>query len=48
MLAEQSDTLFETASLLMTTPTLSTEDPAQEDLLQKYQERVKGSHNKTV
>ena len=40
MLAEQSDPLFEPASLLMKTPTPSTEDPAQEDLLQKYQERV--------
>ena len=40
VLAEQSDTLFEPASLLMKTPTLSTEDPAQEILLQKYQERV--------
>ena len=28
------------ASLLMKTPTPSTEVPAQEDLLQKYQERV--------
>ena len=27
-------------SLLMKTPTPSTDDPAQEDLLQKYQERV--------
>ena len=34
------DPLFEPASLLMKTPTLSTENPAQEDLLQKYQERV--------
>ena len=40
MLAEQSDPLFEPESLLITTPTPSTEDPAQEDLLQKYQERV--------
>ena len=40
VLAEQSDPLFEPASLLMTTPTPSTEDPAQEDLLQKYQARV--------
>ena len=40
VLAEQSDPLFQPASLLMTTPTPSTEDPAQEDLLQKYQERV--------
>ena len=36
----QSDPLFEPASLLMKTPTPSTEDPAQEDLLQKKQERV--------
>ena len=40
VLAGQSDTLFEPASLLMTTPTPSTEVPAQEDLLQKYKERV--------
>ena len=40
VLAEQSDPLFEPASLLMTTSTPSTEVPAQEDLLQKYQERV--------
>ena len=32
--------LFEPARLLMTTPTPSTDDPAQEDLLQKYRERV--------
>ena len=38
--AEQSDPLFERARLLMTTPTPSTDDPAQEDLLQKYHERV--------
>ena len=45
VLAEQSDPLFEPASLLMKTP----KDPAQEDLLQKYQERVeKGYHNKIV
>ena len=36
----QSDPLFEPTSLLMKTPTPSTEDPAQEDLLQKYQERL--------
>ena len=36
VLAEQSDPLFVPASLLMTTPTPSTEVPAQEDLLQKY------------
>ena len=40
VLAEQSDPLFEPASLLTKTPTPSTEDPAEEDLLQKYQERV--------
>ena len=40
ILARQSDPLFEPASLLTKTPTLSTDDPAQEDLLQKYQERA--------
>ena len=40
VLAGQSDPLFEPASSLMTTPTLLIDDPAQEDLLQKYQERV--------
>ena len=40
VLAGQSDPLFEPASLLMTTPTPSTEVPAQEKLLQKYKERV--------
>ena len=40
MLALQSDPLFEPASSLMKTPTSSTDDPAQEDLLHKYQERV--------
>ena len=40
VLAEQSDPLFEPASLLMTTPTPSTEDPAQAELLQKCQGRV--------
>ena len=39
MLAGQSDTLFEPASLLMNTPTPSIENPAQENMLQKYQER---------
>ena len=37
VLAELCDPLFEPASLLMKTPTPSTEDPAQEDLLRKYQ-----------
>ena len=36
----QSDPLFVPTSSLMKTPTPSTDDPAQEDLLQKYQERV--------
>ena len=41
--------LFEPAKLLKT-PTLSTEDPAQEDLLQKYQERVErlSQHNRVI
>ena len=34
------DNLTHCSSLLMKTPTPSTEDPAQEDLLQKYKERV--------
>ena len=37
---EQSDPHFAPADLLMTTPTPSSEVLAQEDLLQKYQERV--------
>ena len=40
VLAEQFDPLFEPVRLLMKTLALSTEDSAQEDLLQKYQERV--------
>ena len=40
MLAGQSDPLFVPANLLMKTPTPSTEDPAEDDLLLKYQERV--------
>ena len=40
VLPGQSYPLFEPASLLMTTPTPSTEVTAQEDLLQKYKERV--------
>ena len=36
----QSDPLFVPTSSLMKTPAPSTDDPAQEDLLQKYQERV--------
>ena len=40
VLVGQSDPLFEPASLLMKTPTPSTGDPVQEDLLQKCKERV--------
>ena len=40
VLAGQSGPLFELARLLITTPTPSTEVPAQEILLQKYQERI--------
>ena len=40
VVARQSDPLFVPTSSLMKRPTLSTDDPAQEDLLQKYQERV--------
>ena len=40
VLAGQSDPLFEPAKLLITKPTPSIETPAQEDLLQKYKERV--------
>ena len=36
----QSDPLFVPTTSLMKTPTLSTDDPAQEDLVQKCQERV--------
>ena len=39
VLAGQSDPLFEPASV-MTTPTPSSEVPAQDDLLQNYKERV--------
>ena len=39
-MAGQSDPLFAPTSSLMKSPTPSTEDPAQEDLLQRYQERV--------
>ena len=38
--AGQSDPLFEPARLLIMTPRLSIEMPAQENLLQKYKERV--------
>ena len=38
--AEQSDPLFAPANLLIMTPRPSIEIPAQENLLQKYKERV--------
>ena len=41
VLAGQSDPLFEPSSLLMTTPTPSTEVPAQEDLLQQQNRVIK-------
>ena len=40
VMAGQSDPLFVPTSSLMKTPTPLTDDPAQEDLLLKYQERV--------
>ena len=40
VLAGQSDPLFVPRSSLMKTPTALTDDPAQGDLLQKYQERA--------
>ena len=40
VLAAHSDPFFVPTSSLMKTPTLSTDDPAQEDPLLKYQERV--------
>ena len=40
VLAGQSDALFVSISSLMKTPTPSTDDPAQKNLFQKYQERV--------
>ena len=48
VLARQSDPLFEPATLLTKTPTPSTNDPAQEDPLQKYQERVERPSLTTV
>ena len=47
-MAGQSDPLFVPASSLMKTPTPSTDDPAQEDLLQKYQERVERLSTTTI
>ena len=44
VLAGQSDPLFEPAKLLIRTLTFSIEIPAQENVLQKYKERVGGSH----
>ena len=40
VLAGQSDPLFEPAKLLIMTPRLSIEIPAQDFFLQKYKERV--------
>ena len=40
VMARQSNPLFVPTSSLKKTPTLSTDDPAQEDLLQRYKERV--------
>ena len=40
VLVGKPDPLFVPKSSLMKTPTPSTDDPAQEDLLQKYEERV--------
>ena len=40
VLVRQSDPLFVPKSSFIKTPIPSTDDPAQEDLLQKYQERV--------
>ena len=40
VLAEQSDPLFAPANLLIMTPRLPIEIPGQENLLQKYKERV--------
>ena len=50
VLAGQSDPLFVPTSSLMKTHTLLTDDPAQEDLLQKYQERVDklSQHNRVI
>ena len=41
VVAEQSDPFFAPADLLIMTPTSSIEIPAQENLLQKHEERVK-------
>ena len=48
VMAGQSGLLFVPTSSLMKTRTLLTDDLAQEDLLQKYQERVERYHNKIV
>ena len=48
VLAEQSDSLFEPASLLMKTPTPSTKGPAQEDYCESTKNEWKGFHNKVV
>ena len=44
----QSDPLFVPTSSLMKTPTLSTDDLAQEDLLKSTKNEWKGNHNKIV
>ena len=48
VLVGQLDPLFVPTSSLMKTPTHSTDDPAQQNLLQKYQERVENYHNRIV
>ena len=50
VLVGQSDPLFVPTSSLMGTPTPSTHGPAQEDLLQKCQERVErlSQHNRVI
>ena len=45
VLAGQFDPLFVPTSLLLKTPTPSTDDPSQENLVQKCQERWKGYYN---
>ena len=48
VLAGHSDPLFDPAKFLIMTPRPSVEIPAQENLLQKYKNEWKGSHNKIV
>ena len=47
-MAGRSDPLFVPTSSLMKTPTPLTDDPAQEDLWQKYQERVERQQNRVM